>query len=87
MKIAAGMVITIMLLAGSMGAASADQPGPDWMSIEQVMQKLRAAGYGEISELEADDGHWEGKGVKGGKRLEFHVDPHSGAITKEKPDD
>ena len=73
--------------AGIAGSASADQPGSDWMTKEQVMQKLSTAGYTNITGLEADDGHWEGKGTKNGKIMEFHVDPHTGALTKEEIDD
>jgi hypothetical protein len=73
-------------LIAATGLALADQPGADWMTKEQVTQKLTAAGYTNITELEADDGHWEGKGVKNGKIMEFHVDPHSGALTKEEVD-
>jgi hypothetical protein len=74
------------LLLASSTLALADQPGPDWMTRDQVMQKLEAAGYTNVTGLEADDGHWEGKGVKNGKITEFHVDPHTGTFTKEEPD-
>lgn len=76
-----------LLLAWGITSAMADQPGPGWISKEQVMLKLTAAGYTNVTELEADDGHWEGKGVKNGKIMEFHVDPKSGALTKEEIDD
>ncbi|WP_409565129.1 PepSY domain-containing protein [Methylobacterium sp. J-090] len=66
--------------------AKEDKPGADWMPAEQVKQKLMDAGYSSITELEADDGHWEGEGLKNGVKMEFHVDPRTGAITKEKPD-
>ncbi|WP_267428153.1 PepSY domain-containing protein [Methylobacterium sp. GC_Met_2] len=66
--------------------AKDDKPGPDWIPADQVKQKLMDVGYSSITELEADDGHWEGKGVKNGVKMEFHVDPKTGAITKEKPD-
>jgi hypothetical protein len=36
--------------------------------------------------LEADDGRWEGEGIKDGKKMEFHADPKTGVITFEKPD-
>jgi predicted aspartyl protease len=75
-----------LLMAGS-AVTFAEQPGSDWMTREQVMKKLEAAGYTSITELEADDGHWEGEGVKNGMAMEFHVDPHSGALTKEEPED
>ena len=40
-------------------------------------------GYTSITELEADDGRWEGEGMKNGVKMEFHVDPKTGVITKE----
>jgi hypothetical protein len=65
-------------------AGSDDRPGKDWMPIEQVVKTLGDAGYSEISEVEADDGHWEGKAMKDGRLIKFHADPRTGAITKEK---
>lgn len=86
MKVASVVALGFVLMMGPMTQAFADQPGPDWMPREQIMKKLMEAGYTEISELEADDGHWEGEGVKGGRRVEFHVDANSGAILVEKPE-
>ncbi|WP_020179699.1 PepSY domain-containing protein [Methylopila sp. M107] len=79
-------------LAAALGLASAapalaDRPGADWLPIDQAIEKLKAAGYTAVSELEADDGRWEGKGVKDGKTLEFHLDPKTGAISNEHLDD
>lgn len=77
-----------LILAGATAyPALADQPGADWMSAEQVMSKLTAAGYSDVSAIKADDGHWEGKGMKNGKAFEFEADPHTGAITKEATED
>jgi len=81
--------LAIAALLGASAAAFADNddvPGSDWMPKDQVMQKLEAAGYSNVTGLHADDGHWEGKGVKAGKITEFHVDPHTGALTKEEVD-
>lgn len=69
-------------------AADADRPGADWMSADQVEQKLMAAGYNSsITEFEADDGHREGGGVTTGKTMQFHADPKTGALMSEKPND
>ena len=77
----------VLFVAGAAASpARADQPGPDWISRERVAEILRNAGYGPIISLEADDGHWEGKTTRDGQRIEFHVDPHTGAITKAEPD-
>lgn len=65
------------------GIALADVPGKDWMSVEQAKAKLTASGYTNVTKIEADDGHYEGEGVKDGAVHEFHVDPHTGAITKD----
>ncbi len=84
--IVAATVGFLLLLGGTPAFAEHDQPGADWMTRQQVTQKLRAAGYTSITELEADDGHWEGEGVKNGKIMDFHVDPHTGSFIKEEPD-
>jgi hypothetical protein len=76
-------LLCAVLLVGSIGSAFADTPGADWMSVEQAKAKLMAAGYSNVTEIEADDGHYEGKGTKDGTVHEFHVDPHTGAITKD----
>ncbi|ABD87342.1 PepSY domain-containing protein [Rhodopseudomonas palustris] len=76
-----------LIAAGSATAARAEQPGADWMPAEQVKQKLMQSGYTQITDLKADDGRWEGEGVKNGKKMDFHADPKTGAITNEKLDD
>ncbi|TAL78406.1 MAG: PepSY domain-containing protein [Beijerinckiaceae bacterium] len=73
-------------LVGGATAAMADTPGPDWMPVEAVTQQLRDAGYTRIIQIEADDGHWEGEGIKDGRKMEFRVDPRSGMIIYEEPD-
>jgi hypothetical protein len=89
MKSAALGPLALALALGCAGPALAkkDVPGPDWMPVEQVKQKLMEAGYTSVTRVKADDGHWEGEGLKNGVKMEFHVDPKTGAITKEKPDD
>ncbi|GJD63026.1 PepSY domain-containing protein [Methylobacterium frigidaeris] len=77
--------LAAILLAGTGTAALADKVGADWMPIGQVIQKVEAAGYTQISEIEADDGHWEGEGMKDGKPMKFKADPRTGAIVSEKP--
>jgi hypothetical protein len=63
-------------VAGSaLALADHDVPGADWISKDQVLQKVEAAGYTSIAGLKADDGYWEGKGIKNGKITEFHIDP------------
>jgi hypothetical protein len=76
----------VLALAGGSTVALADTPGADWMPFEQVVQKIKEAGYTQISELKADDGRWEGEGMKNGRKMEFHADPKTGVITSEKPD-
>lgn len=75
-----------ILTAGSL-SAKADQPGADWMPAEQVKQKAIDSGYTQVTKLKADDGRWEGEGVKDGKKMEFHADPKTGQITQEELDD
>ena len=72
------------LLAASMGgAALAETPGPDWLSPVEVTKKLTDSGYSHVTGLQADDGYWEGTGLKDGKLIEFRADPRTGDIIKE----
>ena len=81
------VVFAVALSAGSLNLARADQPGPDWMPAEQVTQKVLQSGYTQVTKLEADDGRWEGEGIKNGQKMEFHADPKTGVITSEELDD
>ncbi|WP_260924283.1 PepSY domain-containing protein [Novosphingobium sp. 9] len=61
--------------------AQADVPGKDWISHARVIKMLETKGY-QVTKIEADDGHWEGEAVRNHQHFDFHVDPHSGQITK-----
>jgi hypothetical protein len=87
MRRLAAAVLVAFLSVGLSDAVRADQPGPDWMSMEQVKAKVMQSGYTQVNKLEADDGRWEGEGIKNGQKMDFHADPRTGQITFEKPDD
>ena len=73
----------------SAGAAMADRPGADWISIEQALSSAKQAGYTQIHKIEADDaGYWEGEGTKQDNRLyDFRVDGKTGKVIREQLDD
>jgi hypothetical protein len=87
MTTASKIALAAALTTGLAGPAFADRAGPGWISIEQATQKAKEAGYAEVTEIEADDGRWEAKGVKNGQIYEFHIDPMSGAVSNEHLDD
>ncbi|MGK9065721.1 PepSY domain-containing protein [Stutzerimonas chloritidismutans] len=67
--------------------ALADKPGADWITLEQAVEKAKAAGYTAVHAIEADDGAWEGEGVKAdGKVWEFTIDGRTGEVTRDKED-
>lgn len=78
-------VLGLVLLALSAGVTFADQPGPDWISVEAVIKLLNNEGYSVVTEPEADDGHWEADVSKDGKVYEIHLDPKTGKLTKVEP--
>ena len=61
----------------------ADQQGPDWLPAVHVIDKVLNSGYTHVTKLEAEDGRWEGEGIKNGQKMEFHADPKTGVITSE----
>jgi hypothetical protein len=64
------------------------QPGQRQLSAAEVMARLSAAGYGEVRELERDEGFWsaEVRGTAGLSR-DLRIHPLTGAITEERWDD
>ena len=70
-KIAA---IAFAAILASLANANADQPGPDWMLAQPVIEKVLKSGYTQVTQLEADDGRWEGEGIKNGQKMDFHAD-------------
>jgi len=81
------LIVIASLSASPLGLVKADEPGPDWISAKQVIKMAKQAGYSRISELEANDGQWEGKGIKNSRKMEFHADAKTGETTSEEPDD
>lgn len=79
--------LAALFLVGASSLATADMPGPDWMTKDAVVKTLEGLGFTDVRKLEADDGHWEGDATKAGRRHEIHVDPHTGALTKDEPKD
>lgn len=85
MKLLSALVLSMALTAGVSTIALADQPRADWMPAEQVKKKLISSGYTSITKIEADDGHWDGEGIKDGQKMKFEVDPKTGDILGEMP--
>lgn len=75
------LLIAAVAIAGIGTPALADVPGKTWIGSAKVKAMLAKRGY-RVTKIEADDGHWEGEAVRRNARYEFHVDPHSGQVTK-----
>lgn len=61
------------------GAAQASEickahDATEWMSKDAVTAKVAAVGY-EVRKVQEEDGCWEVKGMKDGKRVEAYFDP------------
>lgn len=83
--IAVAAAATAALVTPAFAPAFADVPGANWIDSAKVTAMLAKQGY-RVTKIEADDGHWEGEAIKENARFDFHVDPHSGRITKMEPD-
>lgn len=68
---------------------AATTPAAPMLTIRQVYDKMEAAGYRNISEIERSRKH--GYEVKAydpqGQRVKLYVDPQSGAVTRSRFDD
>lgn len=78
------VLLALGLTLGVAGAAAADTPGADWISLADLKAKLQSLGYtGALAE--ADDGQWEGLAIKDGAIFKFEADPLTGEIRRSWP--
>lgn len=87
--------LSAVLLGSSAVTLAQDQSPPStaaapvsaiqWLTIKQVYDKLEAAGYKEITEIERDHGRYEVKATHAdGQRLKLYVDPQTGSVIDSK---
>jgi hypothetical protein len=72
------MLSTLAVLSCA-GAAQASEickahDASEWMSKDAITAKVTALGY-EVRKVQEEDGCWEVKGMKDGKRVEAYFDP------------
>lgn len=85
----AGTAVHAQAAAPATTAPAATSPAAPMLTIRQVYDKMEAAGYRNISEIERSSKH--GYEVKAydpqGQRVKLYVDPQSGAVTRSRFDD
>ena len=87
--LAAGAAVHAQAAPQQAPAPAAPAPAAPLLTIRQVYDKMEAAGYRNISEIERSRKH--GYEVKAddpqGQRVKLHVDPQTGAVTRSRFDD
>ena len=80
--VAGGALVAPAMAQNATPAATADAPG-NWLTIPQIHDRLEAAGYSDIEEIERDRDGYEVKATdRRGQRVELEVDPRTGEVTK-----
>jgi len=68
-------------------AATAGASSPP-LALDDVLARLRSAGYSNFREIEREKGRYEVKGSDAeGRRVELYVDARTGEVVKEERDD
>ena len=82
-----GLAATGIALALAAGPAAADLckggPKDKWLAADTIKSKAQCMGY-EVRRLGQEDGCYEVKGMKDGKRVEAYFDPITGEVVKVK---
>ena len=88
-KAIAGSVVALVAVFGAHTLLAQTQPAAQpQLDAKQIIAKLESAGYTSITDVEKDDGMWEVDAVNSaGQRVELDVDPVSGNVVREQPDD
>lgn len=70
------------------GAALADsKPPPNAKQLSEIVRSLELQGFAPIVEIEFDDGQWEVKAYKDGRRRKVKIDPITGNTKSDRADD
>lgn len=82
--LAGGTLIAAPVLAQALNNPTNTTRGPV-LTIKQIYDRVEAAGYGDIREIEREDNHYEVEATAAdGRRAELYIDLVSGEITKTK---
>lgn len=75
----------MLMVGATLPAAASDDcksyPREQWLSLEAMKAKAEGQGF-EVQGIAEDDGCWEIKGLKDGKRVEAYFDPATGDLVK-----
>lgn len=82
--LAGGALVAAPVLAQATTTATSAATAAE-LSIKQIVDRVEAAGYRDIKEVEREDDRYEVKATTAdGRRAELYLDPVSGDITKTK---
>lgn len=87
-KLLSGIALLGLFASAPMLIAQAQNAPATELDAKQIIAKLESAGYTKIHDVEKDDGVWEVEATNSaGQRVELEVDPVSGNVVREQPDD
>ena len=82
-----GAAAMLTVGAAALPAAASDDcksyPREQWLGLEAMKAKAESQGF-VVRGIEEDDGCWEVKGLKDGKKVEAYFDPATGELVKMK---
>ncbi|THF62217.1 PepSY domain-containing protein [Pseudothauera rhizosphaerae] len=84
------IIASFLLASAAFFAApleAAERPPSDARPLSEIVALLERSGYGPIVEIEFDDGRWEVEAYRQGRKFDLKVDPHSGAVLSERPEE
>lgn len=87
MKRQSTILLLSLALTQPLIAAAGEKPPMDAKPLSMITQLLEQQGYSPIVEISFDDGRWEVEAYKDGVKRELKVDPSSGDVLSDRPDD
>jgi hypothetical protein len=81
------LLLAFLIPAAMPASAREDVPPPGALKASEVAASLEALGFDPIVDMEFDDGRWEIKAFRDGRKRELRVDPMDARILSERDDD
>jgi hypothetical protein len=87
MKYIFSLTVTIMLLFSTIRIVAGEKPPADAAPLSEIIKSLEDKGYSPVTDVSIDDDAWEIEAYKDGEERELKVDPVSGQVISDQPED
>ncbi|WP_250464583.1 PepSY domain-containing protein [Microbulbifer litoralis] len=86
MRLLKQLLFATLIAVAVQPAVADEKPPAGAMALSTLLTKLEQLGYTPITDVSLDNGRWEIEAYKGAEKRDLEVDPNSGKVLSDRPD-